>query len=473
MFMSLSKAVRHTIIQLAGKSFSTLFGILALAVLTRYLGQEQFGWYTTITVFLQFFGILADFGLTLITAQMLSEPGADEEKITSNIFSLRLLISVIFFGSALVLVWFFPYPTDIKWGVWIYAASLFAVTLQNIFVGFYQKRTEMERVAWGDVLGRGLILGGYLVAAVLKLNILLIMAVSVIANLAQLALLWQGVSKYIKVRLVFEKQVYREVLCRSWPVAVSIAFNLLYLKADTLILSVVRPQAEVGLYGAAYRVIDVLTTVPTIFMGIMLPLLTAAWSGKNQEMFAKYFRRSFDLMAVLGWPLLIGGVLLSTRTMLFLAGGEFVASGNYLRILLLAMFCIFFGVVSAHAILSLNKQKQMIKWYLVDAVLSLIGYFIFIPRFGAYAAAWVTVFSEAFIMIITYVVVIQTSRVWPKLSVTFKSLVASLVMAGVIVVLQSFNFILIFLAAVLIYFLVLFLLRGITQEMIKNIVKAN
>jgi len=471
--MSFSKAIKHTIIQLAGKSFSTLFGVLALAVLTRYLGQEKFGWFTTITVFLQFFGILADFGLTLVTAQMLAQPGVDEEKITSNLFSLRLGISFVFFGSALILIWFFPYPAVIKWGVLIYSASLFMVTLQNIFVGFYQRRTEMMRVAWGDVLGRGLILIGYIIAVLLKLNIFLIMAVSVVANLAQFLFLWQGVGRYLNICLTYNRDIYLEILRRSWPVAVSIAFNLLYLKADTLILSIFRPQTEVGLYGASYRVIDVLTTIPTIFMGIMLPLLASSFARQNNEEYKKYFRRAFDFLSILAWPLLIGGIMLSSKVMIFLAGSDFAASGNYLRILLIAMFCIFFGVASAHAVLSLNRQKQMIKWYLIDALLSLMGYFLFIPQYGAYAAAWVTVFSEAFIMMVAYLVVCKEGRFLPAGKVFGKSLTAAILMGVLIFYIQSFNFILVLVMAALFYFLILFLLRGLTREMLKSIIKNN
>ncbi len=470
--MSLNKAVKHTFIQLTGRFFSTLCGVLALAVLTRYLGPEKFGWFTTITVFLQFFGILADFGLTLITAQMLSEPGVDKEKITANLLSLRLIISSIFFGVALVLIWFFPYALVIKLGVCIYAASLFAVTLQNIFVGFYQTRTDMERVAWGDILGRGLILIGYLICIFAKLNILLVLSVNVLANLAQLLLLWQGTAALIKVKLAWNKEVYKEILKRSWPIAISVAFNLLYLKADTLILSVLKPQAEVGLYGAAYRVIDVLTTIPTIFMGIMLPLLTSSWLKNNKEEFTKYFRRAFDLMAILGWPILIGGVILSSQVMTFIAGDDFNTAGNFLRILLVAMFCIFFGVISSHVILSLNKQKQMIKWYLVDATLSLAGYFLFIPRFGAYAAAWITVFSEAFIMAVTYIMVITKTKIHPNFSIYFKSVAASTIMAGVIFSVRSWPLVLVLLLAIGVYFGSLYLLGGITKEMLKSLFKS-
>ena len=71
--MSLTRRVAHnTIIQTIGKAISTMLGILVVALMTRYLGQRGFGQYSTIIAFLQIFGILVDFGLTLITVQMIS-----------------------------------------------------------------------------------------------------------------------------------------------------------------------------------------------------------------------------------------------------------------------------------------------------------------------------------------------------------------------------------------------------------------
>lgn len=46
----------------------------------------------------------------------------------------------------------------------------------------------------------------------------------------------------------------------------------MYLKTDTLILSLIKSPEEVGLYGAAYRIIDVPTTLPYMFAGIILPI---------------------------------------------------------------------------------------------------------------------------------------------------------------------------------------------------------
>jgi len=469
--MSLSKAVRHTGIQFAGRAVATLFGVLALAVLTRYLGKEKFGWYTTITVYLQFFGILADFGFTLITAQMLGEKDADESKILSNIFSLRLLISGAFFGAGLILIWFLPYPAIIKTGAAIFVLSLFSVTLQNIFVGFYQKRMNMDKVALGDILGRGLILIGFSAAFYWRLNFYFILWASVFANLIQLVLLFYFSRSLVKLHLERDWLLWKKILWRSAPVAISIAFNLIYLKADTLILSFVRTQEEVGLYGAAYRVIDVLTSIPIMFMGILLPLLALSLTNNDKEKFQHYLSRAFDFMAMLILPILLGGFLLSNRVMIFVAGTEFYESGNYLRILLLAVTAIFFNVIFSHAILALNMQRKIIRWYLADAILSLAGYIFLIPRLGAYAAAGVTVFSEVFIMFAAYILARKTSGAFLSWKIFNKSLAAAVIMSFVIYFLRGMNLLPLLAMSALVYFVVLYLLKGLTKEMFLSVFK--
>jgi len=49
-------------IQIFSKLLSTVLGLIALAIMTRALGAEKFGWYITAAAFMQFVGIFIDFG---------------------------------------------------------------------------------------------------------------------------------------------------------------------------------------------------------------------------------------------------------------------------------------------------------------------------------------------------------------------------------------------------------------------------
>ena len=122
--MSYTRKIAHnTIIQIVGKTVSTIIGVIVIGMLTRYLGEGGFGQYTTVMAFLQLFGVLVDMGLYIILVKKLSEPNADQSAVASNIFTLRLTSAIIFLGLAPAVALFFPYPELVKWGILITSLS--------------------------------------------------------------------------------------------------------------------------------------------------------------------------------------------------------------------------------------------------------------------------------------------------------------------------------------------------------------
>ena len=58
--MSLAaKVAKNTLIQIISKIISTILGIVALGIMTRALGQDGFGEYTTVFNFMSMFAIVA------------------------------------------------------------------------------------------------------------------------------------------------------------------------------------------------------------------------------------------------------------------------------------------------------------------------------------------------------------------------------------------------------------------------------
>src|SRR3989344_3062677 len=95
--MSIARALAaNTAVQLAGKVVSTAIGIIVVGLMTRLLGQEGFGKYSTANAFLQVFAIVMDLGITVMFVQMLGEKAGDEKaerKIVSSIFTLRVIMA--------------------------------------------------------------------------------------------------------------------------------------------------------------------------------------------------------------------------------------------------------------------------------------------------------------------------------------------------------------------------------------------
>ncbi|MFA4937098.1 MAG: oligosaccharide flippase family protein, partial [Patescibacteria group bacterium] len=112
----INKLTLNTGIQLGGKLISLVFGLGVVALMTRALGQEGFGQYTTIIAFLQLAGIMVDLGLTVTCGKTIAQGVYSESKLLGNILSFRTITAVIVFSLAPVVAWFFPYPLIIKIG---------------------------------------------------------------------------------------------------------------------------------------------------------------------------------------------------------------------------------------------------------------------------------------------------------------------------------------------------------------------
>jgi O-antigen/teichoic acid export membrane protein len=206
-----------------------------------------------------------------------------------------------------------------------------------------------------------------------------------------------------------------------------------------------------------------------MFMGIILPLLSRYWAENNQVEFKGMLQKAFNTLSIITLPLVIGTLFLAKPVMLLIAGQDFIISGDILKIIMLACSFVFMGSIFAHTIVAINRQKLMIWAYLATAILSLIGYLIFIPKYSYYGAAWVTVFSEVMIAVISFLVVWRFTKVLPRWNIFNKCLLASLIMGLVLWLLAGLNVWLLCVAALVVYWVVMYLIKGISKELIKEV----
>lgn len=470
-----TKIAYNTFAQIISKFIATILGLITVSIITRYLGKEGFGQYTTILTFLSFFGIIADLGLTLVTVQMISRPGANENKILNNLFSLRLVSALIFLSLAPIVVLAFPYEPVVKVGVAIATFSFLFTALNQILVGLFQKKLRMDKVSISEVIGRAILVLTVLLSVKFNYGLNGIIWATVISSAVSFFLHFLFAKKFVKIQIEFDFKVWKEILIKSWPLAITIFFNLLYLKTDILFLSLFKDQASVGIYGASYKVIDVLITIPFMFAGIILPLLTFSWESKNLDDFKRIMQKSFDFMAIIALPFLIGTQFVASRIMILIAGEDFSESGAVLKILSLAAAIIFLGTIFSHAVIALDKQKKIIGAYVFTSLSSVIAYLIFIPKYSYFGAAWITVYSELAIALFSFYYVWKFSKYIPNFKIAFKALIASAVMALAIYtfpknIFNSNLYVIILIGwSVIVYFGSLYLLRGVSKKDIMNL----
>ncbi len=472
--MSLSRDIaRNTGVQVAGKILSTGLGVILIGLLTRQLGREGFGMYSTANAFLQMFALFLDLGLNVTLIALLGEHADDpayEKRCISALFTLRLLLAITVLGLLAPLVAFaFPYPWELKLAIVALTASFIFPSLNQVVTGAQQRHLRLTMTAVAENVGRLVALAGVLLAPSLGWGLVPIMWIISLAGFANFAVNFFSTRRYVSFRWNWDPAFWRTALKRSWPVGVTIIFGLAYFKADMLILSLVRTQAEVGLYGAAYRVLEVLITFPFMYAGILLPLLANAFVKKDEERFNKLTSASLDVMLVFAIPIVVGAWLVGPELMGLIAGADFVASGEVLRVLVLAIAIIYLNTIFSHIVVAIDAQRRMIPVYVVVAVLTVGAYLLFIPIYGMWAAAWLTVASELCVGLGSLLVSSKTVRIGYNPKATLAAIGAAVVMAAGVTAIPGWPIAIRILAGAIIYGTCVYLFGGVSKATLREI----
>src|SRR3989338_8498390 len=151
---TIRKSAHNALVQSGGKAPTAVLVLFGFGVMTRYLGQEGFGYYTTVYAFLTIFGILIDLGLQMTTTQLISDPREDESRIVRNALTIRLLTSLLFLGVAPLVALAFPYPAPVKLGIGLATAGFVFASLTATLTSLFQKRLIMHQVGVAEVAAK-------------------------------------------------------------------------------------------------------------------------------------------------------------------------------------------------------------------------------------------------------------------------------------------------------------------------------
>ena len=470
------KIAYNTVISTGARLLGVALSLISIGLIARYLGQSGFGSYSLVLAFLYIFDSLADLGLYSLMVREISKSDVDEKKVASNILTIRIVALLVFMGIASIIVWFFPYPAQVKNSVIIASISFIFLSIGQVLMGIFQKYLRTDKSALADVLGRVAQL--ILVIIIMKFNLgfYSIMLALVISGLINLSLLIVFARKYVHFSLQFDFAYWKKLIRATIPIAASIVLTLVYFKIDSVFLSLPminryspNIMSDVGIYGIAYKILEGLIFFPAMFVGLIMPLLSQS-AFVDLEKFKKVFQKTLDILIIFIVPLVIGLIMLSSQIVLLIGGSDFIASGPVLNILALAIGLIFLGSLFGNSIIALDKQKKGAWIYFWGMIFNIVINLIIIPKYRYIGAAWTTTATELLVTIMMFILISKTIKYLPKFRL-IRPLIAGVCMAGFLYTLKGWSIFLLVLGGLIIYLVVLYLIKGIKKEEILLLTK--
>jgi O-antigen/teichoic acid export membrane protein len=425
------RVASNTAVQIAGKAIVLGFGLASLALLTRYLGPEDYGRYTLALMYMQLFGVLADVGLFTTVVREISKDRSRTDELVGNVLTLRLLLAVVVIAVASGVSLLLPYEHQVRMAILLAGGPLLFGMITTAYVAILQSRLQMSRAVVGDVLGRATSLLLVVLVVWLDLGFYAVMLAAGGGALATLVVTWLVTRGLASIRFRADLAVWRPMLVAALPLGLALAINSLYFRADTLIISLYEPYSQVGLYTLAYRILELGLVAGYVFVTTTFPLLSRAVEH-DEPRALRMIQVSTDLLVILGIPLVAGGLVLAPQVIELASGEDFAGAAEPLRILLGAGALAWVNGVFGLALIAKNRQTSAL-WLNVSALTFNVGLnFLLVPRYGIVAAAIVTVASEALILAGSYVLMRRHFEFFPTPRTLPAALVAAAAMAGLL-----------------------------------------
>jgi O-antigen/teichoic acid export membrane protein len=384
---------RNTAVQVLGDTAGKLISLAFYVVLARELGPDGFGLFTFGLSLALLVVTPAGFGIDTIVAREIARDRQTMHRLVWNALAMKAAFGVlavaITTGIALVGGYGGSAPLVVALLAVAAFVELMAKTLYSVFLGLEDMRPPsaallLQRIATA-LFGIAAVLAG---AGVITVAALYLAGVV-------LAFSWTArrVAVRARPRRSFDAAAGRSLLLTSLPSGINVLLSTVLFRVDMLILSLLVGTVAVGLYGAAYRLLESTLVLSYAVAVAMLPTLSRL-SRSSVPSLADAYESAAKVIAITLVPVgcvfaLFAGALMDT-----LYGPEYATAESALR--LLGGAAALYGVshLGLYVLIAQSRQRT-IPWITAGVVVLNVSLnLLLIPRFSIDGAALVTSLSE-------------------------------------------------------------------------------
>lgn len=413
-----------------------LLTLLYIMVVARALAPDGFGQLVTVTAYLTIFGAVTDFGVTTIAVRDVArDPGLAGAYLRRALVLRGGLAGAAYLGLGLVGL-AAGYPVDQQRLLWVGGLSLFPLSVTGAFTAILTAHERIAQVAGLSTLGAFIMLASAWPVLAAGWGVTGLLAVLVFVNALQAGLAAGWVLRSVRPVAAGGEHAWLaawRLLRRAWPYGCFTVMAMLHLRVATIVLSTAGGPESVGLYNAAFKLVEALTVLPVALMGGLFPLMAAQSREGVTGPLGDTYRRGVRVLGVLALPVAVGLTILAAPVIHMVYGTGYGAAAPVLKILVWGLALLYLNAPVGHVIFSSDRGRRFLPWALLNtgAYAALTG--LLVARFGIRGAAVAFVVAEATGFAIQLRFVRATVGRLPSLrAILWRPAVAATVMGGVL-----------------------------------------
>ena len=451
----------NSLIQAGGSFLASAIAFFTFVAITRGLGPDAFGQLTAATAFLFIPTVLAEAGLSAAVLRQISANPEETDHAIRASFPFRTFVSAGAILLAVAIGLAAPFPHLTKVAIVISSVgSLFTLMTLNL-VPVFQAKLQMHWSVMSTIAGRlltlvltlGALAAGFgfkavVLAQVIGLGLIFVLHVLI-------------VRRHVSLRPIVDTAYWRSLVAGSFALGLAIALSQIYFRIDAVLLALLTNAYEVGLYGAAYKFLEISYFVVTAIVTSVFPPL-ARFVATGDPRARPLVQRAFDVLIAAAAPITVTLAVFATPIILATAGPEFREGADALRILSPYVLFSFVGGLFFHVLIVCGRDRVLLAAASGILVANVALNLAFIPLYGFRAAATISVITEALVLV-PLALTVRRRGLAPGLRYVPTVAGAALLMAGVGLVTPG-PAIVAMIASALVYAVVLLSLPGTARN---------
>ena len=385
---------------------SFIFPLITFPYVSRILLPEGMGKVAMATAVVAYFGLLARLGIPMYGIRASAEVRDDKEqlsKVVHELFLINLGMTVfsylLFFGTV------FAVPSFRAESVLylIIGSTLFFETIGVEWL--YKGLEEYSYITYRSIFFKIVALAATFLLVHTGADYVKYGAITILAASASNLLNLYNLRKYITFK-PFPEYSFKPHIKPIFIFFATTCAIVIYSQLNTVILGLLKTNADVGLYDSAMKIRNILVSVVTALGAVLLPRASYYVKQGLFEDFAKITEKAIHFVCILALPLMAYFILFATNGIHFLSGKQFDGAILPMQIVLPTIVLIgLTTVIGIQVLVPLGKEKDVFYSVAGGGVVDLAACLLLIPGYAVVGAAISNLLAEltVFVLQIYYV----------------------------------------------------------------------
>lgn len=444
-----------------------VLSLIPAVLLTRHLGAEGFGHYTTVISLVSVISLVTDVGMSnLGTREFAVREGSDRDALMRDLLGLRVALTLLGVVLAMLFALGAGYSAPLLAGTLVASLATVVLVLQHTLSIPLAAELRLGTLSLFEVIRQALTVVAIVALLAVGAGIFPLLAVPLAVYLLLVPMTAALVRGQITLRMELRPDHWLALLRPTVSFSLATAVGAIYIYTAQIITSLAASAHQSGLFALSFRVFIVAVSVPGTLVSGAIPLLARA-ARDDRERLAYALQRIFEVSLILGIAAALGFLAGAPFIVKVVAGpkfSEYAGTVPVLRIQGIAMIASFLVAGWGFALLSIKRYRALL---VVNAVALLVSCgltLILATTLGAKGAAIATLCGET-TLCAGYLLTLARGHpeLRPRLAVVPKVIVAT-VPAAVLVLVLDLPSLAVTVIALAVYGLLIVLTRATPQE---------